>query len=421
MGVPDRYVGEDIVAFAILREGAKCDEGELLSFCESRLGHFKTPSRIHFVSDLPKGPSGKVQRLKLQEEAVERSVSVAADPTIHRTSVDKLPPSTPIEQIIAETWAKLLEQPHVDPQSNFFALGGHSLLAIQCLSLLREKLPIRISLSDFFENATVAEQAALIRSRLRPGHPPSADSTISWEQELLQKARPPAVDETIPPRDRSVPCALSPNQRRIWFMEQVIAGAPVYNEAEAARLRGELNVEVLEKALNVVVARHENLRTTIQAIGDEPSAFVHDSWPMQFKQIDLSSLPPAQREAEVERLLIDEPRLPYRSRVASLESASRLLRLGQTEHVFILMMHHIICDWASIGVFWRELSALYRAGCRGQPLELPALPIQPGDYAVWQQQLSSREEFAEDLGILGGEPARRARAAGSSDGSTSPS
>ena len=394
VGVPDRYVGEDIVAFAILREGAKCDEGELLSFCESRLGHFKTPSQIHFVSDLPKGPSGKVQRLKLQEEAVERSVSAAAtgpdNPLI--SSVGK----TPIEQIIAETWAKLLKQPHVDPQSNFFSLGGHSLLAIQCLSLLREKLPVRISLADFFENATVAEQAALIRSRLRPGHLPSADSTISWERELLQKAGPPAVDETIPSRDRSVPCALSPNQQRIWFMEQVIAGAPVYNEAEAARLRGELNVEVLEKALNVVVARHENLRTTIQSIGDEPSAFVHDSWPMQFKQIDLSSLPPAQREAEVDRLLIDEPRLPYH---LGSQPGIRvtLLRLGQTEHVIILMMHHIIGDWASIGVLWRDLSALYRAGCRAQPLELPALPIQPGDYAVWQQQLSSREEFAQDL------------------------
>src|SRR5271156_2466125 len=150
VGVPDRYVGEEIVAFAILRDKAQCGEGELLSFCENRLGHFKTPSQIHFVSDLPKGPSGKVQRLKLQEEAVERSVSAAATEPDNSTelSVNKLPPSTPIEQIIAETWAKLLKLPHVDPQSNFFSLGGHSLLAIQCLSLLREKLPIRISLAD---------------------------------------------------------------------------------------------------------------------------------------------------------------------------------------------------------------------------------------------------------------------------------
>ncbi len=53
---PDRYVGEDLVAFAVLRDGASCDERELLTFCESHLGHFKTPTRIYFVLDLPKGP-----------------------------------------------------------------------------------------------------------------------------------------------------------------------------------------------------------------------------------------------------------------------------------------------------------------------------------------------------------------------------
>ena len=63
----------------------------------------------------------------------------------------------------------------------------------------------------------------------------------------------------------------------------------------------------------------------------------------------------------------------------------------------ILMMHHIVCDWASIGNFWRDLSALYHAGCRGQPLELPALPIQHGDYAVWHRQLLNRGDFAQDL------------------------
>ena len=338
-----------------------------------------------------------MQRLKLQEEAAERSASTATEPKDGRSSsVGTLRPSTPIEQIIAETWAKLLKLPRVDPQSNFFSLGGHSLLAIQCLSSLREKLPITLSLADFFENATVGQQAALILGRLRPDNPSSVDSTASWEQELLQKTGPPGVDETIPPRDRSLPCPLSPNQQRIWFMEQVIDGAPVYNEAEAVRLRGELNVEVLEKALNVIIARHENFRTTIQTTGDEPSAVAHKTWPLRLKQIDLSSSSAAQREMEVERLLIDEPRLPYDLK-AKPGIRATLLRLGQREHVFILMMHHLICDRSSEGVLWRELSALYIDGCCGQRLELPPLPIQHSDYAAWLQQRMHRQELAEDL------------------------
>ena len=79
VGVPDRYVGEDLVAFAVLRHGMRCDERELLSFCESHLGYFKTPTRIYFVADLPKGPSGKVQRLRLVEEA-ERLAAASAPP-----------------------------------------------------------------------------------------------------------------------------------------------------------------------------------------------------------------------------------------------------------------------------------------------------------------------------------------------------
>ncbi len=397
VGVPDRYVGEEVVAFAVLREKAECSEDELLAFCESRLGHFKTPARIHFVRDLPKGPSGKVQRLKLLETPPSGSEVLAApvgeDPA--RSDGAFLLPAE-IEEIIAEAWTKLLKQPLIDRQTNFFSLGGDSLLAIQCLASLRNKLPTRLSVAEFFENATIAEQAALIGRRLALAGGSSSDATASRPAGVLHDSAPPIHDETIPPRDRSRRCPLSLNQRRLWFMQQAVAGEPVYNEAEAVRLEGDLNVELLEKALNAIVARRENLRSSIRIIDNEPEVFVHEDWRLQVKHIDLSSLTAAEREAEVARLLIDEPRRPYR---IDEEPAMRatLLRLGPAEHVFILMMHHIICDWASMGNFWRDLSTLYRAGCRGQALELPALPIQHGDYAVWQNEMASRGAFAEDL------------------------
>ena len=135
---------------------------------------------------------------------------------------------------------------------------------------------------------------------------------------------------------------------------------PVYNEAEAVRLTGKLNVDALERAMNVVVDRHEVLRSTVKVIGEVPHAVIHERWPLRFKKIDLSALPAAEREAEVDRLLIDEPRLPYH---LETEPGIRvaLLHLSPREHVFILMMHHIVCDWASEGIIWRDLSAAYRA------------------------------------------------------------
>ena len=161
MGVPDRYVGEDLVAFAVLRDGMRCDELELLSFCESHLGYFKTPTRVHFVADLPKGPSGKVQRLRLAEEA-ERLAATSAPKLTEGADASAMTEQAvgdedglPIEQIITEIWTELLASPQIEPDSNFFALGGQSLQAIQCLSRLRERTQILLSLADFFENPTV--------------------------------------------------------------------------------------------------------------------------------------------------------------------------------------------------------------------------------------------------------------------------
>src|SRR5271165_1892703 len=271
VGVPDHYLGEDLVAFVVLRAGVACDERELLSFCESRLGHFKTPTRIYFASDLPKGPSGKVQRLRLREDATRPAIGSLS--TAH--SNGKVPqvglslPRASIEQTIAESWAEVLSLSHVDSHSNFFALGGHSLLAVQCVSRLREKIPVALSLSDFFENSTVVQQAALISRRLTSDDwaksQATADRSSGTLEAGLQDVSSSISPPTIPPRDRTLPCPLSPGQRRLWFLEQLNPGLPVYNEAEAFRLQGELNVEALERALNVIVDRREVLRTTIQA------------------------------------------------------------------------------------------------------------------------------------------------------------
>jgi amino acid adenylation domain-containing protein len=410
VGVPDHHLGEDVVAFVVLRAGAAVSERELLAFCESRLGHFKTPTRIHFAGDLPKGPSGKMQRLRLVDEAAElatvSSASSRSEFAIAHSNDQVADHGLPaggasIEQIIAETWREVLSQPRVDADSNFFALGGHSLLAIQCVSRLRDKIPVALSLSDFFENGTVAQQAALVRQRMHlegwmEGQAQWEGRAGALEEALQHKEAPSVVARAIPPRDPTLPCPLSIEQRRLWFLEQLNPGLPVYNEAEAVRLLGELNTGALERALNVIVARHEVLRTTIQVSDDGPVAVVHESWPLQLKKIDLSALAPAERQAEVERLLIEEPRRLYH-----LESEpgvrTTLLRLAPRDHVFILMMHHIITDRSSVGIFWHEMAALYRAFCRGEALVLPPLPIQYGDYAVWQQQLDTETGPAEDL------------------------
>ena len=133
LGVPDHYFGEEIVAFIVLRPGAKADELELREHCETHLGGFKAPADIYFVADLPKGPTGKVQRMRLGE-CFREIIAVYPRPAVKDVSVDpdgadapgpSTSAGTAVEQRLAETWADIFNVPSGRcPSSEFFrALG----------------------------------------------------------------------------------------------------------------------------------------------------------------------------------------------------------------------------------------------------------------------------------------------------------
>ena len=179
-------------------------------------------------------------------------------------------------------------------------------------------------------------------------------------------------------------------------MEQLNPEIPVHNEAEAVLMKGALDLELLERALNDVVARHEILRATIELDEGRPVVIVHDAWPIDLRKIDLRGLPPAEREAELARLLVDEPRRPYNlAQQPGVRAA--VLQLAAEENAFILMMHHIICDRLSVGILWRELGTLYASAVRNEALTLAPLQIQYGDYSAWQRLPERRLRFGDDL------------------------
>ena len=387
VGIPDRYVGEDVVAFAVLRDKMTCSERELLDFCEGRLGHFKAPTHIHFAKDLPKGPSGKLQRLRLTEDgerlrdARSKSTAVTSKASADDMQSSQFANDPQIEQVLGEIWSELLGDAPIKSSANFFALGGYSLLAVQTFSLLRGQIPVVLSLSDF--NPTIKQQAALVRQRLATFQ---ARETAQNNFDL----------QIIPARNPALPCQLSLSQERLWFMEQLNPEIPVYNEAEAVLMKGSLDLELLERALNDVVSRHEILRATIGLDDDRPIVIVHDAWPIDFRKIDLRRLSSVEREAELARLLVDEPRRPYNlAKQPGIRAA--ILQLTDRENAFILMMHHIICDRLSVGILWRELGMLYTSAVREEASTLAPLQIQYGDYSAWQRLPERRIRFTEDL------------------------
>ncbi|MBM7114700.1 non-ribosomal peptide synthase/polyketide synthase [Archangium primigenium] len=178
---------------------------------------------------------------------------------------------------------------------------------------------------------------------------------------------------------------LSFAQQRLWFLDQLEPGSPLYNIPAAVRLEGTLDVSALERAFAELVHRHESLRTTFVEAGGTPVQKIAPSLDITVSVERLAQYPAAEHEARVEHLAREEARRPFDLARGPLLRV-KLLQLGETQHVLVLTMHHIISDGWSMGVLIREVAALYRAFASGQPAPLAELPLQYADYAAWQRE-----------------------------------
>ncbi|NLG50810.1 MAG: non-ribosomal peptide synthetase, partial [Chloroflexi bacterium] len=189
---------------------------------------------------------------------------------------------------------------------------------------------------------------------------------------------------------------LSFAQQRLWFLDQLEPGSPLYNIPSAVRLTGALDVLKLEQALNLVIARHESLRTVFRTVDDAPVQVIMPELALSLPVEDLRGLAEQEREAALTRIAAVEASAPFDLAQGPLVRA-RLVRMAEQEHIALVTLHHIIADGWSVGVLIREVAALYSALRMGQPPVLPELPIQYADFAHWQRQWLSGAVLQEQL------------------------
>jgi amino acid adenylation domain-containing protein len=173
-------------------------------------------------------------------------------------------------------------------------------------------------------------------------------------------------------------------QRRLWFLHQLEPRAAAYNMSGGFLIRGPLDADALRQSLGEVVRRHEILRTTFLLQDDEPVQAVATVGRAPLPGIDLTALVPEARERERQVVLESVASRPFDLRRGPLLRCV-LLRLGEREHAFLYVMHHIVTDGWSEALFIRELATLYHDFLAGLPPSLPELPIQYGDFAQWQR------------------------------------
>ncbi|HEY2738459.1 MAG TPA: condensation domain-containing protein, partial [Thermoanaerobaculia bacterium] len=279
---------------------------------------------------------------------------------------------------------------------SFFALGGHSLLATQVASRVRTlfgtELPVRV----VFETPTV-------------------EGLAGWLERSARSA-PVAMLPLVRVSREETP-VLSFAQQRLWFLDQLEPGSPLYNIPAAVDLDGRLDRLALAAALGEVVRRHEALRTTFRAVAGEPVPVVAAAAGFVLPLVDLQGLPGREREDEAGRLAVEEARRPFDLNdlgglggLGGLDGLgggpllrAALLRSGAERHTALLTMHHIASDGWSIGVLTRELGALYAAFRQGRPSPLADLAVQYADFAAWQRRLLSGERLAAEIAWWRGE------------------
>ncbi|MFP2903392.1 condensation domain-containing protein, partial [Corallococcus sp. 4LFB] len=155
-------------------------------------------------------------------------------------------------------------------------------------------------------------------------------------------------------------------QQRLWLIDQLEPGSALYNMPVAVRLEGDLHADVLERALQEVVRRHEALRTTFAQVEGAPVQVIHPDSILPLSLVDLSDVPETQRESETRARVETEMRRPFDLHTGPL-LRTLLFKLSETEHVLVVTMHHIVSDGWSLGVLVREVAALYAAFSAGQP------------------------------------------------------
>ena len=351
----DKPGDKRLVAYVAAAEGETLTVNELRGFMKERLPDYMVPAAFVLLEALPLTPNGKVDHRQLPPPDWAGS-ELAESFTV---------PRTPVEEILAGVWSKVLGVERVSTHSNFFDLGGHSLLATQVVSRLRKVLQIEMPLRTLFEHPTIAALAENI--------------------ETVQKTEQKACSPEILPVAEKDDLPLSFAQQRLWFLEQFEPGNYAYNMPGAMRLTGRLDAAALERSFNEIVRRHEALRTTFKLKNGEPVQVVSPALTLTLDVQDLSTKAESEREAIAFDLASREAVRPFDLARGPLIRVN-LLRLAEEDHLLVITLHHIICDGWSLGVLLRELTELYGAYLQSKPSPLPEPVIQYADFAHWQRE-----------------------------------
>jgi len=346
-----------LIGYVTVDDGAAGQDvgADIQAALRRELPEHMVPDVIIVLEKWPVTANGKIDRasLPLPPDLADEPHSMA--------------PSTATERVLHAIWTRLLKQDLIGLDTNFFAAGGNSLLVTQMIHLIHERLGAALTVKEIFGHPSVRGLAAAIDVRVT------------------------AVDAASSPRAGSE-FPLSFSQFRIWYVEQVRA-TNEHNMPVALVLHGCVEPQLLERALNCLIARHDMLRTGFTVGGASPLQITQPSGELRLEYDDLTGLPASESETRAcalgaahatRRFDISQPPL----------MRALLVRAGVAEHRLHLNFHHLIFDGWSLALFLDELIVAYEALASGMQPQLPELHQRFGDFVTGQSRWLESDEAA---------------------------
>ncbi|MGK7926524.1 MAG: amino acid adenylation domain-containing protein [Spirulina sp.] len=329
-----------------------------------RLPDYAIPATFLWLESLPLTATGKIDRRSLPQP-----------PSLFPSDLEIVPPRTPTEEKLTQIWLEVLNLPEIGRENNFFDLGGNSLHASQILARIAERFAIDLPLKTIFDAPAIAQFAEYLDS---------AKTGTSL---------PPLVPIQTPNGSK---ISLSLAQKRLWFLDRLETHKSLYNLFRGFRLRGQIDVSCLERAIQEIIARHDILRTTFAEVDGIPVQAIAPSLPFNLDILNLQDFPATEQTTKLEEIVTEIRNWTFDLTQPPLLKCL-LIHLSDREHHLFITMHHIISDDWSIQVFLKEISLFYGAFLQDFSSPLPPLPVQYTDYTHWQQQYLAGEVLEDQL------------------------
>jgi nonribosomal peptide synthetase DhbF len=339
-------------------DAAATDElaAEVRRFASARLPEFMVPAVVMVLKALPLTVNGKVDKRALPAPEFVSGVA-------YRATRD------PREGVLAALFAEVLGVPRVGIDDGFFDLGGHSLSATRLVTRIRAELGVEVPIRVVFDAPTVA----------RLGEWMATHAGEHVRAPLMPRQRPPRMP-------------LSFAQTRLWFIYRFQGPSATYNIPLAMRLTGTLDSAALTAAIGDVVARHESLRTIFAEDDGIPWQRILPAGAVEAPV----AVTEVSGEQELAAAVAEAAQYPF-DLATQIPLRANLLRVSVTEHVLVLVLHHIAADGASLMPLAQDLMTAYAARCAGHLPAWSPLPVQYADYTLWQQEVLGRDDDPDSL------------------------